>query len=80
MADDGRIALELAIGTAMAQSAIVEFLINAGIIERGPLIEHLALKRVSWEATASTNALFPVDLLVSLLAGKQPPAPPSSLH
>ena len=80
MADQGREALELVIGTVMAQSAVVEYLVKAGVIESAPLLEHLARKRVAWEKSATALALFPVDVLASILAGRQPPPPPGSMH
>jgi hypothetical protein len=80
MADQGREALELAIGTMMAQAAFVEFLVKKGVIETDPLLEHFAEKLVSWEQTAPLNALFPLQTLAALIAGRKPPAPPSSMH
>ena len=80
MADQGREALELVVGTMMAQAAFVEFLVKKGVIETDPLLEHLAAKIVSWEKTAPRNALFPVQTLAALIAGRKPPAPPSSMH
>lgn len=82
MADQGREALELAIGTAMAQAAIVEFLIKQGVISRDPLLEHLAVKQISWRSGGSVapNALFAADLLVSLIAGQTSPPAPASTH
>ncbi|MGY8705124.1 hypothetical protein RAD16_05195 [Bradyrhizobium sp. 18BD] len=80
MADQGRDALEMIIGSMMAQSAIIEFLVKQGVIERDPLLEHLASRRVSWESTATPNALFAIDLLSSILAGRQPPRPPGPLN
>jgi hypothetical protein len=76
MAAEGRETLEMVIGAMMAQSAILDFLVKQGVIESGPLLEHLAARRVSWEKTASANALFPIDVLSSILAGRQPPRPP----
>jgi hypothetical protein len=80
MADQGREALELVLGAMMTQSAILDFLVQKGVIERAPLLEHLAKRRVAWEKTATPLALFPVDVLASILAGRQPPKPPGSLH
>jgi hypothetical protein len=80
MAAEGRDALELALGTIMAESALIEFLIMKGVIERDPLLEYFAAKIVSWEKTATPLALFPIQTLGALTAGRQPPAPPSSLH
>jgi hypothetical protein len=80
MADQGREALELAIGTMMAQAAFVEFLVKKGVIETDPLLEHFAAKLVSWEKAATPNALFPLQTVAALIAGRKPPAPPSSVH
>jgi hypothetical protein len=80
MAVQGLEALELAIGTMMAQAAFVEFLVKKGVIETDPLLEHFAAKLVSWETTAPPNALFPLQTLAALIAGRKPPAPPSSVH
>jgi hypothetical protein len=79
MADAGREALEMIIGALMAQSAVLDFLVKERVIERDPLLEHLASRRVSWEKTATPNALFAIDLLASILAGRQPPRPPGPL-
>jgi hypothetical protein len=80
MAGQNRETLEIILGVVMAQSAILDFLIKNKVIESGPLIEHLAGRRTSWEKTATANALFSIDVLLSLLAGKQPPPAPGSLH
>lgn len=80
MAAQGRDTLEMIMGVMMAQSAVLEFLVKERIIERDPLIEHLAFRRVSWEKTATPNALFAIDLLASILAGRQPPPPPGPLN
>lgn len=80
MADQGREALELMMGAMMAQAAVLEFMVKQGLIERDLLLVHLASRRISWETTAPPTALFPLDLLASLLAGRPPPAPPSALH
>jgi hypothetical protein len=64
----------------MAQAAFVEFLVKKGVIETDPLLEHFAAKLVSWETTAPPNALFPLQTLAALIAGRKPPAPPSSVH
>lgn len=71
---------EMLIGVVMTQSALCDFMIKNGVIASAPLIEHLAARRIAWETTASASALFPVDTLLSLLAGKQPPARPPALH
>jgi hypothetical protein len=80
MADQNREVLEITIGVTMAQSALCDFLVKSGAIKIDPLIEHLAARRVAWEKTATSNALFAVDMLLSLLAGRKPPPFPSSLH
>lgn len=80
MASKDRELLEMALGALMAQAAVCEFMVKSGAIKRGPLIEHLAAKRVGWESTATPNALFAIDVLSSLIAGRQPPTPPASLH
>jgi hypothetical protein len=72
--------LGLVVGSIMAQSALVEFLLKQKIIESGPLLEHLAAKRVSWEATADASALWAIDTISAIAAGRQPPAPPGKLH
>jgi len=78
--DPSREALEIVMGAMMAQGAIIDFLVKKGVIERGPLLEHLAAKRVSWEKTATKNALFPIDFLSSMIAGGQTPKPPGPLN
>jgi hypothetical protein len=80
MANEERELLEILIGAVMAQSAVCEFLVKSGVIERAALIGHLVERRLSWEKTATQNALFSVDVLSALLAGRQPPPPPSALH
>jgi hypothetical protein len=80
MADQNREALEMLIGVIMTQSALIDFLIKTKVIESGPLIEHLATRRIAWEKTATPTALFSIDMLASLLAGKQPPPAPGSVH
>jgi len=80
MAAEGRETLEIVIGAMMAQSAVLDFLVKQGLIKSDPLLEHLAAQRVSWEKTATPNALFSIDLLSSILAGRQPPRPPGSLN
>jgi hypothetical protein len=72
--------LEMVLGTLMMNHSLCEFLIERGTIDRTALVNHLAAKRVSWEQTASANALFPIDMISALLAGKKMPAPPVSLH
>ena len=82
MADQSRETLEIVIGAVMAQSAIfiLDFFVKQGVIERDPLLEHLAGRRVAWETTATPNALFAIDLLSSIVAGRQPPKPPGPLN
>ncbi len=80
MADQSREMLEIVMGALMAQSAVLEFLVKQRVIERAPLLEHLVARRVAWEKTATPNALFSIDVLSSILAGRQPPQPPASLH
>ena len=80
MADQNRETLEMIIGVVMTQSALCDFLIKSGAIKLDALLEHLAARRVAWEKSASMTALFPVDVLSSLLAGRKPPSPPPSLH
>jgi hypothetical protein len=80
MADQSREMLEVVMGAVMAQSAVLEFLIKQRVIEHAPLLEHLAARRVAWESTATPNALFSIDLLSSILAGRQPPKPPGPLN
>lgn len=75
-----RDALELVIGAMLVQSAVCESLIKSGAIERKSLIERLAARRAAWEGTATQLSLFPVDVILSLLAGQQLPAPPGSLN
>ena len=76
MPDQNSEMLEMVLGSIMAQSAVLEFLVKQGVIEHVPLLEHLAARRVAWERTATPNALFPIDLLSAVLAGRQPPRPP----
>jgi hypothetical protein len=80
MAAEGRDTLEMVLGALMAQAAVLEFLVNQGVIERDPLVEHLAARRVSWERTATPSALFSIDVLSSILAGRSPPPPPGPLN
>lgn len=80
MADQGREALEIVMGAMMVQGAVIEFLVEKGVIQHAPLLEHLAAKRVSWEKTATKNALFPIDFLSSMIAGRQTPKPPGLLN
>ena len=80
MAAQERETLEMILGAMMAQSAVLEFLVKERVIERDPLLEYLAFRRVSWEKTATPNALFAIDVLSSILAGRQPPPPPGSLN
>ena len=80
MADQSRETLELVLGAMMAQSAVLDFLVKQRVIEAAPLLEHLAARRVSWEKTATPNALFPIDVLSSILAGRNPPKPPGPLN
>lgn len=80
MADQSREMLEIVMGALMAQSAVLDFLVKKGVIEHAPLLEHLAARRVAWEKTATPNALFSIDLLSSILAGRQPPKYPGPLH
>jgi hypothetical protein len=55
MANENRELLEILIGAVMTQSALCEFLVKSGVIDRTALIEHLAERRVSWEKTATLN-------------------------
>jgi hypothetical protein len=80
MANEQRELFEILIGAVMAQSAVCEFLVKSGAVERAALIEHLAERRVSLEKTATQSALFPIDVLSALLAGRKPPPPPSAFH
>jgi hypothetical protein len=80
MADQNREMLEMVIGAVMAQSAVLDFLVKQKVIEQTALLEHLARRRVSWEKTATPNALFSVDLLLSILAGRPAPRPPGTLN
>ncbi len=80
MADQSRETLELVLGAMMVQSAILDFLVKQGVIESAPLLEHLAARRVSWEKTATPTALFPIDVLSSILAWRHPPKPPGPLN
>jgi hypothetical protein len=80
MADQGRETFELVLGAMMAQSAVLDFLVKQGVIESTPLLEHLAARRVAWEKTATPNALFPIDVLASILVGRQTPKPPGPLN
>jgi hypothetical protein len=80
MANEEQELLEMLVGALMAQPAVCEFLVKSGVIKRAALIEHLVERRVSWEKTATQNALYPVDVLSALLAGRQPPPRPSALH
>lgn len=80
MANEQRELFEILIGAVMVQSVVCEFLVKSEVIERTALIEHLAERRVSWEKTATRNALFPIDVLSAVLAGRQPPPPPFALH
>jgi hypothetical protein len=61
-------------------TALIEHLIERGVIEREPLLEFLAAKRVAWEGTASQIALWPLDSLSAVVAGRQRPALPGSIH
>jgi len=81
MADQSsREMLEMLMGAMMAQAAVLDFLVKQRVIEHVPLLEHLAAKRVSWEKTATPNALFSIDLLSSIIAGRQTPRPPGPLN
>jgi hypothetical protein len=80
MADQSKEMLEMVIGAMMAQSALLEFLVKQKVIEHAPLLEHLAARRVVWEKVATPNALFSIDLLLSILAGSPPPRPPGRLN
>lgn len=80
MAADDRGALETAIGAVMTQHAICEFLIQKGVIDRAALLEFFGAKLLSWEKTATQTALFPMQMLATMLAGKPAPSPPPTSH
>lgn len=80
MANEDHAALELAIGNVMLQAALCEFLVKAGIINLAALRAHLDARRVAWQPTVSETALFPLDVLASLLAGQPVPPPPARRH
>jgi hypothetical protein len=72
--------LEMIAGATMTQVAILRFLIEEGLIDRGRLMAFLEKRGTMWGKTASDEALTPLVAIVTAIASVEEPEFPKTFH
>jgi hypothetical protein len=67
-------------GAVMTQVAILRFLVEEGVIDRGRLVAFLEKRGTMWGKTASDAALIPLLAIVTAIASAAEPEFPETFH
>jgi len=71
--------LQIVLGSLMVQVSMYRFLLRENVMEKDKLLQFLAERAVSWEQNASSDAMFPLETVMAMLAAKEEPKIPT-LH
>ena len=80
MSDANKKLMESILGALMVQVSMYRFLVKENVIDRDRLLAFLAERGEAWGKTATAEALFPLATVMSVLAAKEEPAFPQTVH